>query len=1052
MANDIADLLLKIDATTEGLRREIKRAESSVEGGRKQIQASTKKIDKSFTSMGDTVKKVAGVIVAAMGAMQVGRKFADVVTETEKLRGALTTITGSAEGAAMAFDKLTQFASQTPFTLDKSVNAFIKLKALGLDPSERALLSYGNTASAMGKDMMQMIEAVADASTMEFERLKEFGIKARQQADTVSFTFQGVTTTVAKNSHEIQEYLLEIGETQFAGAMEDQMSRLPGLLSNLQDNVDGLFRRIGDTGGIALFGSAIAAASGAIVHLTDNIEFILSAFSYLGAALTGPLVIGAIGMTIKAVLALNAALLANPILLVAAAFSTAAFAIYKNWDAITLAGQRASLAIQIAWNELKLFLLESFSPALTHIRDGFNDIRYQAIATWNGIAAAVANPMNALDAFNEAFNSTIEMFDDGESGVNVFGAAIDNAKGEIVNLRDRLAGTKSTIVSADGAVNVITGSLSDFKTEVDESADGTSNLNDKTKELIIDLRQQQVALSLGAREQAVYTAVMKLGTDATSEQIVEVARLTGEIYDQQKAIGFWAAAAKNGASQRTKAEADATRAMEENWQRTHEFVTTSILDIVDQGGSAWDQIADSFSAMIKRMIAEWAASGIMGMISGKGFSGFNTATGIGQLFAEGGTSSLLGMGGGAAAGGVGSLLGGSTAVQTSASWATGAPVATSSGGLMSSAGAWVAANPVLAGLAATVALAAVLDKKSTPSTNAGILVGPTPGADPSRTFALDPFESGFQAQGFARREDRSAAMEIANAFAVLDEELTTAVRAAGGNIDMSGATLSGFSETGRGDGTFLGMASEKGKGITSIPIEDQLALFAQDLFRHVEGLDEELLNAVKSASSAEEAVALLAEATADQDELAEKQLNNFEKIQKSAAESVVAAFESGMTELDAVDRAYKSFQQFADRGLTSDAIANFTGFMQSEIDAVLSAGEARAAAIGVQSAPSGPAAPYGGFSLFGSGEERRALLGIDGSHRDGLDRVPFDGYRAELHRGERVLTASEARKDDASASRADQLMMQMALYTKRMSEILSDWDGVGLPAERVTPA
>ncbi|MHB8125866.1 MAG: hypothetical protein ACYDEJ_09555 [Desulfitobacteriaceae bacterium] len=32
---------------------------------------------------------------------------------------------------------------------------------------------------------------------------------------------------------------------------------------------------------------------------------------------------------------------------------------------------------------------------------------------------------------------------------------------------------------------------------------------------------------------------------------------------------------------------------------------------------------------------------------------------------------------------------------------------------------------------------------------------------------------------------------------------------------------------------------------------------------------------------------------------------------------------------------------------------------------------------------------------------------INGSHANGLSYVPFDGYRAELHRGERVLTASE---------------------------------------------
>jgi ABC-type transporter Mla subunit MlaD len=37
---------------------------------------------------------------------------------------------------------------------------------------------------------------------------------------------------------------------------------------------------------------------------------------------------------------------------------------------------------------------------------------------------------------------------------------------------------------------------------------------------------------------------------------------------------------------------------------------------------------------------------------------------------------------------------------------------------------------------------------------------------------------------------------------------------------------------------------------------------------------------------------------------------------------------------------------------------------------------------------------------------------INGSHATGLDYVPFDGYVAELHRGERVQTAAEARVSD----------------------------------------
>lgn len=48
----------------------------------------------------------------------------------------------------------------------------------------------------------------------------------------------------------------------------------------------------------------------------------------------------------------------------------------------------------------------------------------------------------------------------------------------------------------------------------------------------------------------------------------------------------------------------------------------------------------------------------------------------------------------------------------------------------------------------------------------------------------------------------------------------------------------------------------------------------------------------------------------------------------------------------------------------------------------------------------------GGWSGGGGANKRF----IDGSHAGGLSYVPFDGYIAELHKGERVLTASEARR------------------------------------------
>jgi hypothetical protein len=52
-----------------------------------------------------------------------------------------------------------------------------------------------------------------------------------------------------------------------------------------------------------------------------------------------------------------------------------------------------------------------------------------------------------------------------------------------------------------------------------------------------------------------------------------------------------------------------------------------------------------------------------------------------------------------------------------------------------------------------------------------------------------------------------------------------------------------------------------------------------------------------------------------------------------------------------------------------------------------------------------------GFSYMGSGG---TSVNINGSHADGLAYVPFDGYVAQLHEGERVLTKKEAREYNGS--------------------------------------
>lgn len=238
----------------------------------KGLTKSGRQAERATDGLMSTMKRFAGPAAVAAAAVASLTKVVNVTREFEVLNAQLITATGSADNAAVAFEAIQDFATQTPYDLQQVTEGFTKLVNLGLTPSERALTSYGDTASAMGKDLNQLIEAVADAATGEFERLKEFGIRAKSQGDQVSFTFRGVTTTVGKNAAEIEQYLMELGENNFAGAMTERMNTLDGAISNLGDEWNKLWLNISDQGVGSVIEDGIRLAIDGLAELNDMLS------------------------------------------------------------------------------------------------------------------------------------------------------------------------------------------------------------------------------------------------------------------------------------------------------------------------------------------------------------------------------------------------------------------------------------------------------------------------------------------------------------------------------------------------------------------------------------------------------------------------------------------------------------------------------------------------------------------------------------------------------------------------------------------------------------
>lgn len=127
---------------------------------------------------------------------------------------------------------------------------------------------------------------------------------------------------------------------------------------------------------------------------------------------------------------------------------------------------------------------------------------------------------------------------------------------------------------------------------------------------------------------------------------------------------------------------------------------------------------------------------------------------------------------------------------------------------------------------------------------------------------------------------------------------------------------------------------------------------------------------------------------------------------KSAAETIFTAVANFFTET--IPNAFQSMIDWI-----SDGISSFVDIGHQIVDSIMS---------GISSAWSGLVSWFNGIwdSLFGnrsvnvkvnnsSGGSHRSPIGVDGSHALGLDYVPFDGYIAELHKGERILTAKESK-------------------------------------------
>ncbi len=220
--------------------------------------------------------KIAGLF-AIDQLIQFGQKVLDITSQFQKLEAVLSNALGSDSAGEVALATIQQFAAQTNFSVLQVTDTFVKLVNAGFKPTMEELTNLADLTNSTGKELDQLAEAIIDAQTGEFERLKEFGIQASKSGDQVTFTFKGVQTTVKNTASEIQKYIVGLGALEgVSGSTAAISATWVGRMSNLGDAFDQLFGTIGQKS--SGFAASVIDAFTRIVQATN--EAILSEEEY----------------------------------------------------------------------------------------------------------------------------------------------------------------------------------------------------------------------------------------------------------------------------------------------------------------------------------------------------------------------------------------------------------------------------------------------------------------------------------------------------------------------------------------------------------------------------------------------------------------------------------------------------------------------------------------------------------------------------------------------------------------------------------------------------
>ncbi|RCX31701.1 tape measure protein [Thioalbus denitrificans] len=274
MADQTIDIVVKLSA--EQFRQGLRTMQSQVGGAAKAISAAgstqgagftrhlnaadgaVRSLTKSVLRLGAAYLSLRTALSSVTGILRVGGEF-------ERLRTQLDGLMGSAAGGERAFAWVREFTANTPFQLQGVTEAFVKLKAFGLDPMDGTMQALTDQAARVGGGQ-ENLEGVIIAVGQAWAKQKLQGEEILQLVERGVPVWDLLSKATGRTTQELQKLseggdlgrdairllIDEMGKAT-AGSAQAQMQTWNGLVSNMKDTWSAFLNTVAQSGALDYF-------------------------------------------------------------------------------------------------------------------------------------------------------------------------------------------------------------------------------------------------------------------------------------------------------------------------------------------------------------------------------------------------------------------------------------------------------------------------------------------------------------------------------------------------------------------------------------------------------------------------------------------------------------------------------------------------------------------------------------------------------------------------------------------------------------------------------